>query len=592
MDDPQTCLDLAVEQHKAGNLDLAEPLYRKVLTQDPHHVDALYLLGTLLLQKGKYTDCVAALEPLSKIRSDVADIHNNLGIAYHALGQCEAATASFQQAIRVRPDYDQAHFNLGILLEQQGQLPEAEQSYRQALEIDPDDAQVLCNLGFVLKAQERWDDADDCYSKLLNLQPENVEAAVNLGYVLVKQNRLTAAEQLFRHVLIRRPDYAEICNNLSYIYERQGRLAEAVAHAERAISLKPDYAEGYNNLGTALRSQRRLDEASAAFRRATELRPNFYLAEFNYGTTRLLAGDYLGGWAGYERREMIQDTPPRPFVAPRWNGEPMPGKTLLIYADQGFGDTIQFVRYLPRVKHVSGARLILECQPELKRLLDGFPGVDGFTSATDAPPRCEAEFPLLGLPAFFRTTLDDIPSEIPYLRADPALQREWGQRLAQAAPEPFRVGIVWQGNPQHGRDNNRSCRLSWFAPLSEVSGVALVSLQKDPLAVQQLARSGDAGRIVELGSQLKDFADSAALISQLDLVISVDTAVAHLAGALGQRTWTLLAYSGDWRWLLDRADNPWYPGLRVFRQSTSGDWDGIFREVTTELKRLVTQSID
>jgi len=587
MDDLQAWYDLAVEQHQAGELEVAESLYRKILQENPGHLDATYLLGTLLLQREQFARAVELLEPLTKIRDDIADLHNNLGIAYNGLGRQADAARAFQQAIRARPDYAKAHFNLASLLEQRGNYTQAEHCYRQAIDINPDDAQAHFNLGHLLKLQRRWDDAEDCYVRLRAFRPDDLDVLVNLGFVLVKQEKLTEAIAIFREVLRLQPDYAQVHNNLSYIFERQGKLREAEVAARRALELMPDYPEGYNNLGTALRSMHRLDEASEAFRRAVELRGRFPLAEFNYGTTRLLAGDWPAGWAGYEQRLKTLDEPPRHFDAPQWKGEPLPGRKLLIYAEQGFGDTLQFVRYLPLVQQTAQARIILECQPELRSLLDGFPGIDRLAGAGEADAECDAQCPLGSLPAIFQTRLDSIPGRSPYLHANPDLMARWGAEVEQVAGGNYRVGIVWQGNPAQARDIIRSCQLEDFAPLSEIPGVTLISLQKGANIADLLARLPAGMRVVDLGSRFNDFADAAAVVAQLDLVISVDTAMAHLAGALGRPVWTLLAHAADWRWLTNRSDSPWYLTMRLFRQPAWGDWRGLFAEVANALQQRV-----
>jgi tetratricopeptide (TPR) repeat protein len=588
MDDLQAWLDLAVEQHQAGDLPLAEPLYRKILHANPGHLDAMYLLGTLLLQKGDAAAAIELLELLLQAREDVADVHNNLGIAYNSLGRWEDAARAFHRALKVRPGYEQACFNLASLLEQRELFEQAEHYYRQAVELNPHDPQTIFNLAHVLKAQRRWDDAEDCYVKLLSLRPGDIEALINLGFVLVKQERLQAAIDTYQQVLAQDPNYAEVHNNLSYIFERQGQLEDAVERALRALRIKPDYPEGFNNLGSALRSQRRLEEACDAYQRAIALRPKFALAEFNLGTTRLLAGNFPDGWPGYEQRALTLEAPPRQFATPRWDGQPLPGGNLLIYADQGFGDAVQFVRYLPQVKQTSGARVVFECQPELRRLFTGLPGIDELVVEGEPLPACEAHCALLSLPALFGTTVETIPAAASYLRADPELGRAWGEKLRAVESARLKVGIVWQGNTEQARDVLRSCRAAEFAPLAAVPGVALISLQNGASAIRQLSGLPSGMQVLELGSQFVDFADAAAAMSHLDLIITVDTAAAHLAGALGKPVWTLLAYTADWRWLLGRNDSPWYPSMRLFRQRVWGEWDGVFEEVAARLRELAS----
>ncbi|HVW03212.1 MAG TPA: hypothetical protein VHB77_22815, partial [Planctomycetaceae bacterium] len=326
----------------------------------------------------------------------------------------------------------------------------------------------------------------------------------------------------------------------------------------------------------------RMEPAIEAFRKAISLKPGFALAEFNYGTTRLLAGDFAHGWAGYEQRVHLAESGQRRMAAPRWNGEPLPGQTLLIYSDQGFGDALQFVRDLPRAKEVSQARIVFECQRDLRSLFEHLPGVDELISTGDPLPEHAAQCALMSLPAIFCLRLEDIQPVSGYVQADPAKRAQWREVLERAAPESLRVGIVWQGNPAQPRNVIRSCRAEHFAPLADIPEVTLISLQRGDDALRQLRDLPP--NIVELGSRFADFADAAAAVCELDLIVSVDTAMVHLAGALGCPVWTLLAASADWRWLRHRSDNPWYPTMRLFRQPAIGDWDGVFTGVLDELR--------
>jgi hypothetical protein len=328
----------------------------------------------------------------------------------------------------------------------------------------------------------------------LAANPADVEWQTGLGYALTRQERLDEAATLYEEILRAQPEFVELHNNLSYISERRGRLEEAVASAERALELRPEYADGYNNLGTAFRSQHRLDDACEAYQKALGLQPEFPLAEFNLGTTHLLAGRYGEGWAGYERRAETLPTPPRRFDKPRWGGEPLSGRTLFVVADQGFGDTFQFARFLSEVKARSQARVILECQSDVKSLLQGMTDVDVVVSDEEPTPEFDCWISLTNLPGLFDVELDTLPADVPYLVSE------------------------------------------------------------------------------------------AEAMTELDLIITVDTATAHLAGALGRPVWALLCHTPDWRWHLDRDDSPWYPTMRLFRQPSWGDWGSVISEVTNALR--------
>lgn len=586
MEDFNTWLELALEQHQAGNWELAEPLYRKVLLSQPRHLDARYLLGTLLLQKGDAAGCVTELEPLAHVRDNIPDLHNNLGIAYHHLHREEEALRSFQRAIHLRPNFQQAYFNLAALFEELGELNAAERCYRESCELNPHDAQGLFNLGHVLKLQQRWDDAEDTYRRLTELSPNNLDGLVNLGYVQVRQERLEEAIETYHRILLFEPGYAEIHNNLSYVFERQGHLRDAIESALKAIELKPDFPEGYNNLGTAYRTSGQYPEAIHAFSEAVKQQPGFDLGHFNLGTTRLLTGDFSRGWPGYEKRDFqpIDNPPPGMF---HWKGESLRGKKLWIVCDQGFGDTIQFVRYLPRITQEFGAEeIILETPAPLETLLKR--SISRVTFVPEgSPPTGDAWVPLMSLPGILNLSFENLMAVGPYLAADPCKIDHWRSLWPEWARNQLKIGLVWQGNPRQTRDRLRSCPLQELFPLFEKEGIALVSLQREPQGVAQIRNLDLPGPVVELGSRFADFDDTAAALMGLDLLITVDTAVGHLAGALGCPVWTMLASSADWRWFTNREDSPWYPGMRLFRQPAWGDWKSVVARISQELDVLV-----
>lgn len=577
----------ALQAHRDGDLAAAETLYRRVLAEQPQHWDAAYLLGTLRLQCGGYAEAVEWLQRVAAARPDVPDAHNNLGVAFQALGHWEAAARSFEAALRAAPEYDQAWFNLGSLMQQRGLLADAEKCFRRALQLKPGDAALALTLADVLAALGQWPAAETLLRDLLARQAGHLDAQVRLGYVLARQERLDEAAEVYSRILGTCPDYHQVHSSLSYVRERQGRLDEAVASARRAVTLRPDYAEGYNNLGIALRSQHKLQEACAAFERAIDLAGDFPLAEFNLGTTRLLAGDFSRGWSGYARFPETLPRPLSPPPVPAWRGEVLSGGSLLVRADQGFGDTLQFVRFLPGVKQHCGARIVLACPPELHRLLAGAGGIDRLVADEAEASACDRYVPLSLLPALLQIDPQASPPPCPYLSAPAAPKPEIAEVLAQVPPGARTVGLVWQGNPQQARDIVRSCPLAKFAPLSTVPGIALVCLQTGAHGRRQMTKLDPPLPMFDVAPHLHDFAETAAVLARLDLVITVDTSVAHLAGALGRPCWTLLCHTPDWRWLLHRDDSPWYPTLRLFRQERWGEWDAVLCRVAEELAALV-----
>ena len=588
LDDPQALLEQGIQEHQAGRLAEAEMHYRRVLEMDAGHLDTQYLLGTVLLQLGRFDECIVLLKQVAEARPDVPDALNNLGVAYKAQGCWKEAAQAFESAINVQSNYDQAYYNLGALMEERGLYADAEKCYRRALDIKPDDVPMRCRLGEALKAQNKWAEAEACLRDVLDRDPGNLDARVNLGFTLIKQERLAEAERHFVEILDLEPDYHQVHNNLSYIYERRGEFDKATASVQRALELQPKYAEGYNNLGTLLRSQHRFNEACACFQKALDVKPDFALAEFNLGTTQLLKGDFKNGWKGYERRAEILDSPPRQFSQPRWEGQPIEGRRLFVYSDQGFGDAIQFVRFLKPARNRSGATIVFECQPQLKTLFNAHDCVDELIVDGEALPEFDLQIPLSSLARICDVDANSISTEVSYIDA-PAMPRPELRELIEWSDEDhLNVGFVWQGNPAQARDVHRSCPPEKFLSLTEIPRVSMFSLQVADASPNSSADGDSATSVIDIGSHLTDFSDTAAVVNRLDLVITVDTAVAHLAGALGRPVWTLLCHTPDWRWLLDRTDSPWYQTMRLFRQPTWGDWDALFDQVKDALKQLTS----
>ena len=547
-------LAIAIQHHQAGRLQAAEQIYRQIVQAQPNHAHAWHLLGVIAHQVGKHELAVEYLQRAIGLNGTEADFHNHLGASYRALQRFPEAIACYHRALGLNPDNAQIHYNLGIALKCQGKLDEAVASYRRALELKPDFAQAHSNLGDVLNGLGRPDEAVASCRRALELVPDIAEAHSNLGNAL----------------------------------KEQGNLDEAVASYRRALELKPDFAEIHQNLGIALQALAKLDEAAACYRRALELNPDFANAHLNQSLLSLLKGDFPRGWAEYPWRRKTDQCPRREFSQRLWDGQPLEGKTILLYAEQGAGDTIQFVRYAALVRQRGGV-VIVECPRPLVPLLAGCQGIDRLVGKGEELPPFDVQAPLESLPGIFHTTLEDLPAAIPYLIADPRRVERWRRELGPRAS--FKIGIAWQGNPENRNDRNRSIPLACFEPLARCSSaVRLLSLQKGA-GLEQLQGVAERFPITELGSRLNDFMDTAALMMNLDLVITCDTAVAHLAGALGIPVWVALPLVPDWRWLLDRSDSPWYPTMRLFRQESRGDWQGVFRRIEVALgEHLVGRS--
>jgi tetratricopeptide (TPR) repeat protein len=540
---------LGWRHHQEGDLARAAELYRLVLQADPFHIDAGYLYGA----------------------------------ASQVLGRLSEAVAAYEQVLRLWPDHPEVLTNLGVALAVQGRWDEAVVYYRRALALKPAFPDAWSNLGRALAALGRAEEAAASFQNALNLRPDDAEALASLGNALREQGKLDEAEARYQDALRLRPDYAEVRNNLGSVFQEQGKLGEAEASYREALRLRPAFVEALTNLGNALREQGRPGEAAASYEEATRLRPDDAEARVNLGMTRLLMGDFERGWPEYEWRRRARGLPEHPSGRPRWDGTPLEGKAILLRAEQGLGDTIQFVRYAPMVRERGGV-VLLECQPPLRALLADAPGVDRVVAPGGPGPEFAVEAPLPSLPGILGTTGETIPARVPYLGADAGRVGRWRRELED--PAGFRVGIVWRGNPKHPRDRQRSIPLVLFEPLAGLPGVRLVSLQKGPGA-EQLDAPGWRRSILDLGGRLEDFADTAAVLANLDLLIACDTAVAHLAGALGLPAWVALPSDPDWRWLLGRDDSPWYPSLRLFRQDRPGDWGGVFGRIARELPSVL-----
>ncbi len=501
------------------------------------------------------------------------------GCALVRHGLTDEAASLFRQALQWQPDCADAHFCLGMLFHQQGRYGEADECYQRALTIDPHRCDVLNNLaglGNVWTAHGEPDRAIACYQSVLRFRPNYAEVHYNLGLTLVQQGRIEEAVACYRQAIALKSDYVEAMTNLGLALARQGRFDEAVACQHHAIKLKPDYAQAYHSLGSHLFELGRFDDAVACYRQVIKIDPDFpdthrYLASF-----LLLQGDLQHGWQEYEWREKRAS----PLPQPSWDGSPQPNRTILLYCEQGLGDTIQFLRYAPLVRQCCG-QVVVECQSQLLSLAASCQGVDRVIVRDSPLPMFDLHCALMSLPAVFKTTLSNIPTNIPYLAADPDRIEYWRRELA--AEPRFKVGIVWQGNPKFERDVHRSIRLGEFAPLAEVPGVALLSLQFGE-GSEQLATAGLP--ITDLGSRAGPLENLAAILVNLDLLITVDTAPAHLAGALGLPFWLALSNRPHWPWLLDRSDSPWYPTARLFRQQEAGNWSTVFAEMAQALWQM------
>jgi Flp pilus assembly protein TadD len=498
------------------------------------------------------------------------------------------AEVLYEWILELQPTHRDALHLLGFAAFQQGRHELAIEHISRAIVVDPDEPTLHNDLGIVLRSVGRLEQAVESLRRAVALKCDYAEAHNNLGVALREQGRLDEAIAELRQAVAQEPGSADAHCNLGGALRDQGRLNEAITSFQHAVALRPDHHEGHLNLGNALSDQGLPAEAAESFARALALKQDDPDTRFGAALVRLVQGDLERGFAEYEWRWRCpafagaQRALP---VEPMWDGGPLDGRTILLHAEQGLGDTLQFARYAPLVA-ARGGRVVLEVQPELLQLLSGLPGVERLVARGERLPSFEVHAPLLSLPHLLGTTLVTIPTEVPYVKADPTSTAAWAEYLsAGEAGAGLRVGLVWAGNQDHKRDSSRSVPLAVLAPLGSVPGVRLLALQKGPAAAQAETWP-DGLQLVNLGPLLADFGDTASVIENLDLVISVDTSVAHLAGALGRPVWVLLPYASDWRWLCERKDSPWYPTARLFRQAAPGDWAGVVARAAAALQDL------
>jgi tetratricopeptide (TPR) repeat protein len=541
----------AIALHRQGRLAEAERIYAAILAVDPGRSDALHLLGLANYQQGRLSEALRLMAAALRADPSSPDIHSNYGLALDAGKLHQQALESFDRALALKGDHAQALNNRALTLATLGRGAEALASWDAALAADPHHAEALHGRGNALYRLKRLDAALADYDRVLALRPGNVDVLNNRGGAL-----------------------AEL-----------GRLDEAYESYERAHAADPRLPEILINKGHVCADRHQFDEALSCYAAAAALPTLRPEAEFCASLVRLRLGQFAQGWRDYEWRWQQASWAPqrRDFVAPLWLGEvPLAGRTILLHAEQGFGDTLQFVRYAGLVAAL-GATVLLEVQTPLKSLLSGTAGVAQIFARGEPLPRFDLHCPLMSLPLALQTTLDTIPADVPYVRAPADRVAQWRVRLGE--PRSLRVGVVWAGSAVHKNNHNRSIAFERFRVLLSAAGVAFVSLQQDLGAAEAASLEGHPN-VIALGGELRDFADTAAVVSLLDVVVSADTAMVHLAGALGRPVWALLPFSPDFRWLLDREDSPWYPTARLFRQPRFGDWESVLARVKDEVEAL------
>jgi tetratricopeptide (TPR) repeat protein len=545
----------AYAAHQAGYVDKAERLYSEVLRHRPNEFDALHLLGLLNYQRGRLPEALRLIGAALNCNGRSAEALANLGMVFHARGELEKALSTYDEALAIKPGHPDVHNNRGNTLNSLGRRDAALMSFDQALAARPDYVAALYNRGTTLIELGRHGEALASFDAALKFAPNHAESLCHRGNALLRLGRLAEAEASYAVAARVAPNNPLILHNHALALRHTGRPREALQRAEEALRLRPDYAP----------------------------------ARFEQSLALLALGDLRRGFAAYEARWDTNEFLPqrRGLSAPLWLGQAdLNGKTILLHAEQGFGDTLQFVRYVPLVAR-TGARIVLEVQPDLKPLLSGIEGASSVIARGETLPPFDLHCPLMSLPLAMRTELATIPANVPYLAAEAGKVAQWAARLSAYAGRR-KIGLVWAGAPRpndpnaNAIDARRSMSLQHFAPLAGLPDIQFFSLQKGEPSIEA-RQPPDGLPLVDFTADLHGFDDTAALIANLDLVICVDTAVAHLTGALGKAVWVLSRFDACWRWLDSRDDSPWYPTARLFRQRAPGAWRDVVAHVCEAL---------
>ena len=548
-----------------GKLDDAVACLREAIRQKPDYVDAHYSLGHMLAHQNKWEEALAPYREAVRLNPHYAQAQFGLGAALLKLSRSEEAVPHLRQAVQLKPNVPEGHHNLGNALLDLGNLDEALPHLQQATRLKPHDPWMEKDHG---KALVQW------WQRAAERQRNDSEIFHELGNVLIGQGRLDEAVASYRRVLELKPGSVETFHSLAAALSNQGKLEEAEKICRQIIQLRPNFVEAISTLATVVKAQGRLDEAVEHYSKAIQLRPHDGYSHWGRAVTWLLQGKYAEGWKEYEWRWRCRGVHASQQRQPQWDGSPLVGRRILLDMEQGLGDIIHFIRYAPLVKQRGGV-VVFECPRALCKLLARSPGLDRLVPQGCYLPEYDVHAPLLSLPGLFGTTLDNLPVDIPYLFPDPQQVEKWESELGST--HELKIGINWRGGALYIHDRHRSASYKVFAPLFQIEGVRIFSLQKGP-GSEELEQTDFP--VTDLGNRIESFADSAAILKNLDLLITVDTAIAHCAGGLGVPVWVALPFAPDWRWVVGRDDSPWYPSMRLFRQKRWGDWDEVFQRIT------------
>ncbi len=585
--DLQAVLMEGVKAHQRGDLSTAASRYQRILSVAPGHADANHLLGLVLFQAEKPNEAEQLIRKAISIDDKVALYHANLGRVLKSLNQDAAAVSAFRGAVQLSPEDAVLHADLASALIGTGDADGARARAHLALELSPDLAEAHLNLGLALQELHGPTDseADKHLKRALKLKPELAGTYLALGVACHEGGDIAGAISHYEQAISLNPNFVEAHTNLGNIYRLANNFDAATRHYRLALDIRDDIADIWGNLGVTLQEQGDIDAALEAYDRGIALDIDDPEIRRNRGMARLAAGQFDEGWRDYRYRWQTQRFKDltREWSAPEWGGERQKGALILVHAEQGLGDTIQFSRYL-KVLHDRGFRVDFECPNVLQPLFKGAPYLKSLIAPGDTVPKIDFHVPLLNLAGLLAPDFFNEAYATPYLTAPKSAANKWRQ-ISEHWPGGKRVGIAWRGNPDHVRDSVRSPGLDAFAPLFDMNNVVLISLQKDN-AADELARLSSQQRVVDPTEDINNFGDTAGLMMQLDAVISCDSAPLHLAGAMGCRTFAVLPHVAEWRWGLAGETTPWYPSMTLLRQPVFGDWESVFTRLCQELKNL------
>ena len=569
---------------KLGEIDKAINAKIKVVELIPSDAEAHANLGfAYCVSENNVEKASQHLHRALVLNPNLSGVHYNLAVLLQNQGNFEEAEKHYRKLLEKDSNSAEIYNNLGAVLKELGKCEEAEQSYRRVLEIDPNYVDALYNLANLLKSEKRLKEAEHAYFDILKINPNHLDTHNNLGILFKEQGEFEKAKQSYLNALNINPDFAEAHNNLGIVFKEQGQLEKAEESYLQALKIKSNFAEAHNNLGLVFQEQSHFEHAKQSYLKAVQINPDFAEAHYHYALSLLTLGQLKEGFEQYQwfyhPKNTNRHKPQQPnLTAKQWQGESLQGKTILIHAEQGFGDMIQFVRYAQNL-YESGASVSVLVAKPLIDLFKTIPWIDRILEkGVENPIGYDFWVFALALPFLFQTVLENVPCNVPYLSVNSEKSAWWKNWLTQHSPtENKRVGLVWAGSSAHKNNKNRSISLEQFSVLNSLKNITWVSLQLGDQAQSDIAAS--PLNILDASLFIQNFVDSAVLLNNLDLLITVDSAPAHLAGALNIPVWVMITKVPDWRWLLGRSDSPWYPSMRLFRQPEIGDWTSVLTDV-------------